>query len=174
VLVVGPSGAGKDTLLTGARSRLAGLPRYRFVRRTITRRAGPSEDNEHLSEAQFTRAEAEGRFIVTWSAHGLRYGVPASARDSVANGDIVICNGSRHAVEVILERFSSVRLVHVTAPRDVRLRRLIERGRDLDIESRLDRLATDDVSWRADLVIDNSGTIEDGVEALVTFLQSLP
>ena len=41
-LVVGPSGAGKDALIDGARHHFAGDPRYSFPRRLITRPRGPS------------------------------------------------------------------------------------------------------------------------------------
>jgi len=39
VAVVGPSGAGKDTLIAHARDALAGEPQVEFVRRVITRRS---------------------------------------------------------------------------------------------------------------------------------------
>jgi len=41
VLVVGPSGAGKDSLLKAAREEFRGDPRIGFARRVITRPADP-------------------------------------------------------------------------------------------------------------------------------------
>ena len=54
VLVVGPSGAGKDTLLRRAAAALRDEGRYCFVRRYITRPAGdPHEDHVALTEEEF-------------------------------------------------------------------------------------------------------------------------
>ena len=41
VAVVGPSGAGKDTIMDAARVALAGDTRFHFVRRIITRPQEP-------------------------------------------------------------------------------------------------------------------------------------
>ena len=72
VLVVGPSGAGKDTLLDGARAHAACAQRFHFARRVITRPAGaPGEDHDSQSEADFAQREAQGGFLITWRAHGL-------------------------------------------------------------------------------------------------------
>src|SRR3569833_150302 len=45
-LVVGPSGAGKDTLIGGAREALAGDDRFVFVRRIVTRAGNSAEDHD--------------------------------------------------------------------------------------------------------------------------------
>ena len=54
VAVVGPSGAGKDTLIAHARAALADEPQVEFVRRVITRLAdGETEDHDTLTDAAF-------------------------------------------------------------------------------------------------------------------------
>ena len=77
-LVVGPSGAGKDSLIDGLRARLD-PSRFVFARRTITRPSGaPGEDHLACSETEFERARSRGDFLITWQAHGLHYGLPGS------------------------------------------------------------------------------------------------
>jgi len=54
VLVVGPSGAGKDTVIEGARAALGDDTRFRFVRRVVTRPVDPGgEAHEAVSEKVF-------------------------------------------------------------------------------------------------------------------------
>ena len=59
VLVVGPSGAGKDTLIRLARAALAGDPRYVFPRRLVTRPPSADEDNDQIDEAAFADLQAQ-------------------------------------------------------------------------------------------------------------------
>ena len=83
VAVVGPSGAGKDTVIGYAKARFAGETRLEFVRRVITRPSdAASEDHDTLADAAFAEAEADGAFSLCWDAHGLRYGL--RARVSIA------------------------------------------------------------------------------------------
>ena len=84
IAVVGPSGAGKDSVLAGI---AAARPDMRLVRRTITRAPGlGGEDYDALSEAGFAARAEAGEFCLHWTAHGLRYGIPASVLDDVRGG----------------------------------------------------------------------------------------
>ena len=60
ILVVGPSGAGKDTLLGFAKAACADDHDIVFPRRLITRQASASEDNEEIGADAFQRAAAAG------------------------------------------------------------------------------------------------------------------
>jgi len=137
VLVVGPSGAGKDTLLNAARRALAGDARFRFVRRVITRPAeSGGEDHEAVTEAQFVARN----FALHWQAHGLRYGIPADIATDLASGVVVVANVSRAVVAEAATRFH-VKVVEVTAPPRILAERLAMRGRETaaDIAARLAR-----------------------------------
>ncbi|RUU77437.1 phosphonate metabolism protein/1,5-bisphosphokinase (PRPP-forming) PhnN, partial [Mesorhizobium sp. M7A.F.Ca.MR.362.00.0.0] len=66
VAVVGPSGAGKDTVIGYARVRFADETRLEFVRRVITRPSDvASEDHDTLADAAFVEAEADGAFAIS-------------------------------------------------------------------------------------------------------------
>src|SRR4030095_17260138 len=73
VLVVGPSGAGKDTLLGLARAACADDGNIVFPRRVITREASASEENEEVSVGTFQEALTRGDYAMHWEAHGHRY-----------------------------------------------------------------------------------------------------
>ncbi len=98
VAIVGPSGAGKDALIRGLAARLGEADQIVFARRVVTRAADAFEDHETLAEAEFLAARAQGRFALSWSAHGLHYGVPREIEARLAAGLAVVCNLSRAAV----------------------------------------------------------------------------
>lgn len=144
MLVVGPSGAGKDTLMDAARAALAQDARIRFARRLITRPAmAGAEDHDSCSEAAFAAAEARGELALSWQAHGLRYGIPAAALADLARGKVVVANISRGAIPQAEALAEHVVVVEITAPIPVLAQRLAARGREsqADIAARLAREA---------------------------------
>lgn len=116
IAVVGPSGAGKDTIMAYARERFADEDSVEFVRRVITRPSdGATEDHDTLAEAAFVEAEADGAFALSWEAHGLRYGIPASVDTTIADGHVAIANASRGAIPALRERYENLAVVEITA-----------------------------------------------------------
>jgi phosphonate metabolism protein PhnN/1,5-bisphosphokinase (PRPP-forming) len=171
VTVVGPSGAGKDTLLTAARAALAGDARFAWVRRAITRPAeAGGEDHLPMTREAFAAARASGDFCLSWEAHGLAYGIPRAIEGDLAAGRVVVANLSRAVLAEAAARYP-LRVLLVTAPRDVLAARLAARGREsaADIAARLAR----DPGLPEGLDIEqvaNDGTPEQGVARMVAAL----
>jgi ribose 1,5-bisphosphokinase len=112
VLVVGPSGAGKDTLISGARGALMGDARFVFPRRAITRSplAG-GEDNETMPPGAFAAAMAAGAFALAWRAHGLSYGIPVAIEAALGQGRHVVANVSRSVIVEARQRYRPLHIV---------------------------------------------------------------
>jgi ribose 1,5-bisphosphokinase len=166
--IVGPSGAGKDTLIRGA---LAARPDLHRVRRVITRPAeAGGEDFDGVSLDNFARLQAQGIFALTWEAHGLHYGIP---RDQIAGSGDVIFNGSRAALPSAARAFPGLRVILVTAPDIVLAARLAARGREtaVDIRARLSRAAFQMPDGIAFQTVINDTTPEIGVARLLAALQ---
>lgn len=174
IAVVGASGVGKDSLINLARAHFHGHPRIGFVQRTITRPVdGETEDHDPASPDQFDQMESEGRFAVTWGAHGLRYGIPASTLDAVRAGQVLVANGSRAALEGFRAVYPDIGVIEITARPDVIAGRLAQRGRESarEIAARLARTTGD---WRPDCPyerVDNSGSLDVAAARLCDVIQ---
>ena len=169
--VVGPSGAGKDTLMRlAARQR----PDLHLVRRVITRsEMAGGEDFEGVTQAEFDARRARGDFALTWTAHGMSYGIPASVKLVLAAGSDAMFNGSRAALAEAQAVFPALVVLHITARREVLAERLAARGREAadDIAERLARAAMPlPGGLRHVIEIDNSGDVASGVRALLDAL----
>ncbi|NLR98481.1 phosphonate metabolism protein/1,5-bisphosphokinase (PRPP-forming) PhnN [Rhizobium sp. P38BS-XIX] len=175
-VVVGPSGAGKDTLMNLAAQHFAGRSDVHFVRRVITRDGDAgNEDHRSVSEADFDAMERSSAFAVSWEAHGLKYGIPADVADELTRGNLVIANGSRSALHRFQTAFPRLKVINVTATREVLAERLMARGRESreDVLKRLERSSLT-VEGSYDVAdIDNSGTLEEAERAIISVLETL-
>ncbi len=167
ILVVGPSGAGKDTLLDLARAACADDPDIVFPRRVVTREASAAEDNAYLSDEAFAEALADGAFAVHWEAHGHRYALPRRVEDEILAGRTVVVNVSRTVVDALRQTYADVTAVFVTAPPEVLAERLAARSRGSDgaIAWRLGR-SVEDID-RPDVVIVNIGDAAHHAQTLL-------
>lgn len=168
VLVVGPSGAGKDTLLAQARRLLRGRPDVAFPLRTITRSPDETEVCQAVSEEAFAEGCAAGAFALHWRAHGLGYGIPAAIDEAIRAGGTVVLNVSRGVIPRARERYENLRVVRIDVAPEVRARRLAGRGRETAeaIASRLAREAALAAEPAPDVTIWNDGTPEEGGQRL--------
>lgn len=175
VLVVGPSGVGKDTLLDGARTALADDNRFVFVRREITRStAAGGEDHIEVDDESFAERERSGGYALSWRANGLAYGVPADIAADLARGRTVVVNGSRAIVSQARAQFPGLRVILVDADRDQLAHRLAARGREtaVEIAARLERAPDIDLSGGETILVRNNGTPAEGIALMVAALRA--
>lgn len=169
VLVVGPSGAGKDTLIAAAGELLAGDPRFVFPRRLVTRMAiAELEDHDTLSWEQFR----SGAFALSWEAHGLGYALPLGIEDDLRAGRTVVVNVSRRIIADAIVKHPGTRVLVIAADPAVRARRLAGRGREgeAEIAARLAREVDDPPAGIRTIVIDNSTSLDNAIAAFVAAL----
>ena len=181
VVVVGPSGAGKDTLIAMARALCARESqtdsrvdqRIVFPRRIVTRPPSAAEDHASVSPFEFDAAIGQGIYAFWWAAHGLKYALSAAIDTELRAGGTVVCNVSRAVVRQLRERYENVTVVMVMAPKEVLLARLAARGRESegDVAGRVDRAvpAIDDLA--PDIVIENIGDPQDGAARLAEVIR---
>jgi phosphonate metabolism protein PhnN/1,5-bisphosphokinase (PRPP-forming) len=169
--VVGPSGAGKDTLIEAARKA---RPDLVVVRRVITRpESAGGEDFEGVTEAEFAARKSRGDFALDWRAHGLRYGIPARAIALRSAGQDVLFNGSRAALDAAALLAPDLTVIRVTAPSAVLMERLLARGRESrdEIEARVQRASYDVPASLHVIDVRNDGPLEQGVARFLDALQ---
>lgn len=174
VPVVGPSGAGKDTLMEAV--RLA-RPDIHIVRRAITRAPDAGgEPYRPVTPEGFEAERAAGRYLFHWGAHGLLYGIPAEVLDLLAAGRHVMFNGSRGILDAARAAHRPCRIIVVTAPAAVLAKRLAGRGRESadEIARRLARAGYAAPSGPDVTVVDNGGRLEDAARAMIAALPPVP
>jgi ribose 1,5-bisphosphokinase len=166
ILVVGPSGAGKDTLLGVAKAACAEHKNIVFPRRVVTRQASSSEDNAQLGLDDFRQALARGDFAMHWEAHGHSYGLPREIDDDIRAGRSVVVNASRTVIDAARRSYANVTVIAITAPPEVLAERLKMRARGSDgkVEDRLSRTVD---ATAPDVTILNVGRPEDHARRLV-------
>lgn len=176
VVVVGPSGAGKDTLIAKVLEQLSGRGDVHVVQRVITRTENAGGENHRAVAAEeFETMRQAGAFAVDWDAHGLSYGILSCVHEKLALGHLIIANGSRSALPRFASAFDPMLVVNVIARPEVLVQRLQERGRESreEILQRLKRSSLEVQGPFKVVTIDNSGDLATSVEQLTGTLTPL-
>ena len=176
VYVVGPSGAGKDSIISYARQRVS-ADRHVFAQRHITRPASSGgEDHIAITPADFERHCTEGRFALSWRGNGLGYGVGVEVDGWLDSGRHVILNGSRAYLPDAAARYPGLLPVLIAIDPAVLRQRLSGRGRETaaEIEARIRRaMALEAIDHPALAVIANNGPLPEAGEAFIALLRAL-
>lgn len=178
IYVVGPSGAGKDSLLDWLRERLPVSLPVHWVRRTITRPAhAGGEDHESVDAPTFEAALQTGGFALHWEANGLKYGIRQEELVPLANRHWVMLNGSRGHLEACCARYPGLTVLHITADMHILRSRLRQRGRESveAIEARLQRFVNLAVPADSKLMeVHNNSSLDVAGHRLLSELERLP
>ena len=175
VCVVGPSGAGKDTLLSYALEHQQ--PGYAFLvaHRYITR--PPEEGGENhvaVSGRVYALMRDRGCFALHWRSHGNGYGVGREIDLWMDQGLTVVMNGSRAHLEQAAQRYEGLVPVLIRVDEEVLLERLRQRGRETDeeIRDRVERSSRLEVDHPRLCTIDNSGDLHIAGQELLRIIRS--
>lgn len=174
VYVMGPSGAGKDSVLNGARARIAAHDRIAVAHRYITRPAERGGENHvALTPDEFAARRVAGLLAYSWSAHGYDYGIGVEIATWRRAGFAVVVSGSRAHFSTLKPH--GIKPVVITASPDILARRLTARGRETtaEIHQRLARRDQFVIDHPAAVTIDNSGPLETAVQGFLAVLRNL-
>ena len=144
IVVSGPSGAGKDTLIGDA---LEAIPQLSLIASATTRKPRPGEvegrDHVFLSREEFERWIDEG-WLLEWAEYsGNLYGTPKqSVEDLLEKGRSVILRIELQGARQIKERRPDAVMVFVRAPSLEETRRRLESRATESSESVENRMAT--------------------------------
>jgi len=172
ILVVGPSGAGKDTLIKLAQSACVHDGNIVFSRRVVTREATAFENHDSVSSDDFWQAHREGKFALHWEAHGHCYALPCTINNDIRANRTVVANVSRTVIEEMRRAYVHAVVVSIMAPAQVLAERLESRRRSSDgqLAERLVR-KVDAAASAPDVTITNIGSAERHARELVRIIK---
>lgn len=174
--VIGASGAGKDSVLHYARSRIDALDRCVFAHRYITRAADAGGENHiALSEKEFDLRSELGLFCIEWASHRLRYGIGIEVRRWLEKGCDVVLNGSRGYMEQAQLAFPELVPVLIEVQPEILRKRLLARDRESseEIEKRIQRSKEVQPASEGTFKIENNGELSAAGDQFLSIIRSI-
>lgn len=170
VIVSGPSGVGKDTVIAALRRRPGGED-FHYVVTCTTRPPRPyEEDGVHyrfLTHAQFQALRTDGELLEANLVHGHWYGTPrAEVREALALGRDVILKIDVQGAAVVKASVPEALLIFLVPPSLEDLfgrlkRRATESADELDVRQRNAALELARQSDYDHVVVNETGAVDD-------------
>jgi len=176
VLVVGNSGAGKDSIISGLVKRFpSNLKEIQLTHRYITRPSSETENNIAITPKLFKEMSHQKKFALEWHIYDLDYGVPIDIDDWLKKGHPVIVNVSRTIVKKARTIYRNILVVFIKVPFDITFQRIKERARESgkQLQERIQRAKDNQTFPDADFIVDNSGELEIAIEQFLSYLISV-
>ena len=173
VLVVGNSGSGKDSIISGVVERFpSNLKKIHLTRRYITRPPSETENNISITPQIFKEMSLQKKFSLEWHIYDLDYGVPIDIDDWLKRGHLVIVNVSRTIVKKARSIYHNILVVFISVPFNITLKRVKERARESGklLQNRIQRAKDNQTFPEADVVVDNSGELEIAIDQFLSYL----
>ena len=167
VVLSGPSGAGKDTLLRGLLARddrVHGV----VTAKTRPRRPGEEDGVHHhfLSESEFEALVEAGEFLEYAEVYGHRSGVlRAPVRQALARGATVVARTDLQGARSLRRRVSGALLIFVTVPDLATLERRLRARGDVSEDDIRQRLSHARSEMAAAVEFDSVVVNHEGAEA---------
>ncbi len=172
-LVIGNSGSGKDSIISGAIKKYPDdLKKVHLTKRYITRPPSEFEDNYTITEEKFKEMDEQGKFALKWHIYHLDYGVPIEIDDWLKDGHPVIVNVSRTIVDEARDLYEKIKVVFIEVPFDITMQRVKNRGREKGelLDERLVRAKKNQTFPGADFIVDNSGELDNAINQFLDYL----
>lgn len=172
-LVVGPSGAGKDTLINSCADHFSDRKDIVFPRRDITRLVQINENHRILSQAEFERIRSLGGYILSWTAHGQYYGINKEIVSVLNSGHHVVVNVSRSVLEQARRLFKNLCILSITVDVGVLRKRLEQRQRETpaEIEERLITSNIFSIEGNDVVTIDNNRDLDAAISSMISAIE---
>lgn len=165
---MGPSGAGKDSIMKWMESHPRQGLTARRINRYVTRQTLVDQGTDrYVSDEEFDALVKNDDLAMHWSAHDFKYGIKACDLKSKHDHEFLLINGSRAYFSIAQSLFTNLVGIHVLANQATLEQRLLSRARE-SVESISNRLHRNEhvqaLNQGAWIDVQNDGKLEESAQ----------
>lgn len=178
IYLMGPSGSGKDAILSGLRQQLHPQSRLIIAHRYITRHwQSGGENHVELSDVEFELRKSLNLFSMHWKANQNKYAIGCEVDTWLEANYSVLVNGSRAYLGKAKSRYQDSLVPVIVMTNESTLKsRLLARGREDEaaIALRIQR-ASDYPTQISEsfYTLDNNGTLAGAVQQFEQLIEQI-